>query len=146
MTLVKFNKNKENNALMPGFNDVFESFFNDSFFSDRMVTRVPAVNISETADHYHVELAAPGLKKQDFKISIDDDLLNISVEQHVENNEKNRKFNKREYSYTSFVRSFSLPEMADRDKIEASYKDGILKIDLAKKEEAKSVSRQIELK
>jgi HSP20 family protein len=79
MTLVKFNKDR--NALMPGVNDIFESIFNDSFFSDRMITRVPAVNISESAENYHIELAAPGLKKQDFKISVDDNVLNISVEQ-----------------------------------------------------------------
>ena len=143
MTLVKFN-NKPNNALLPGFNDVFESIFNDTFFNDRMVTRVPAVNISESADHYHIELAAPGLKKQDFKISVDDNQLNISVEQQIENND--RKYNKREYSYSSFVRSFTLPELADQANIEAAYEDGILKIDVAKKEEAKTVSRQIELK
>ncbi|MFA6083523.1 Hsp20/alpha crystallin family protein [Mucilaginibacter sp.] len=143
MTLVKWN-NKTNNALLPGFNDVFESIFNDTFFNDRMVTRVPAVNISESNDHYHIELAAPGLKKQDFKISVDHDQLSISVEQQTEQND--RKFNKREYSYTSFVRSFTLPELADQDRIEAAYEDGVLKIDVAKKEEAKTVSRQIELK
>ena len=143
MTLVKWNK-PTNNALLPGFNDVFESIFNDTFFNDRMVTRVPAVNISESNDHYHIELAAPGLKKQDFKISVDHDQLSISVEQQTEQND--RKYNKREYSYTSFVRSFTLPELADQDRIEAAYEDGVLKIDVAKKEEAKTVSRQIELK
>ncbi|MCQ6956526.1 Hsp20/alpha crystallin family protein [Mucilaginibacter aquariorum] len=144
MTLVKFNNNRGNNALLPGFNDVFESIFNDSFFNERMVTRVPAVNISESSDNYHIELAAPGLKKQDFKINVDDNLLNISVEQQTENND--RKYNKREYSYNSFVRSFTLPDLADNNRIEATYEDGILKIDVAKKEEAKSISRQIELK
>jgi HSP20 family protein len=143
MTLVKFKKDNEK-ALMPGVNDIFESIFNDTFFSDRMVTRVPAVNISESADHYHIELAAPGLKKQDFKISVDRDQLSISVEQQAEQND--RKYNKREYSYTSFVRSFTLPELADQDRIEAAYEDGVLKIDVAKKEEAKTISRQIELK
>ena len=143
MTLVKFNRDN-GKALMPGVNDIFESIFNDTFFSDRMVTRVPAVNISETADHYHIELAAPGLKKQDFKISLDHDQLSISVEQQTEQND--RKYNKREYSYTSFVRSFTLPELADQDRVEAAYEDGVLKIDVAKKEEAKTVSRQIELK
>jgi len=143
MTLVKFNKDN-GKALMPGVNDIFESIFNDTFFSDLMVTRVPAVNISETADHYHIELAAPGLRKQDFKISVDRDQLSISVEQQAEKND--RKYNKREYSYTSFVRSFTLPELADQDRIEAAYEDGVLKIDVAKKEEAKTVSRQIELK
>jgi HSP20 family protein len=145
MTLVKFNRDN-GNALMPGVNDIFESIFNDTFFSDRMVTRVPAVNISESADHFHIELAAPGLKKQDFKISVDDNQLNISVEQQTENKESNRKYNKREYSYSSFVRSFTLPELADHSRIDAAYEDGVLKIDVAKKEEAKSVSRQIELK
>ncbi len=143
MTLVKFNRDN-GKALMPGVNDIFESIFNDTFFSDRLVTRVPAVNVSETADHYHIELAAPGLKKQDFKISLDHDQLSISVEQQSEQND--RKYNKREYSYTSFVRSFTLPELADQDRIEAAYEDGVLKIDVAKKEEAKTVSRQIELK
>jgi HSP20 family protein len=144
MTLVKFNNNRGNNALLPGFNDVFESILNDSFFNERMVTRVPAVNISESSDNYHIELAAPGLKKQDFKINVDDNLLNISVEQQIENND--RKYNKREYSYNSFVRSFTLPDLADNNRIEATYEDGILKIDVAKKEEAKSISRQIDLK
>ena len=145
MTLVKFRKDN-GNALMPGVNDIFESIFNDTFFSDRMVTRVPAVNISESNDFYHIELAAPGLKKQDFKISVNDNNLHISVEQQVEQHNNERKYNKREYSYSSFVRSFTLPEQADQAKIEAAYEDGILKTDIAKKEEAKFVSRQIELK
>src|SRR5271165_2314596 len=132
MTLVKFNTDKRNQALMPGFSDVFESFFNDTFLSDRMVARVPAVNISESDENFHIELAAPGLKKQDFKINIDDNTLNISVEQQSENTESNRKFNKREYSYNSFVRSFTLPEIADNSRIEAAYEDGVLRIDVAK--------------
>lgn len=143
MTLVKFNDIRKN-ALFPGFNDVFESIFSDTFLNDRIVVRVPAVNISESKDHYHIELAAPGLKKQDFKIGVDDNQLNISVEQQTESND--RKYNKREYSYSSFVRSFMLPELADHANIDAAYEDGILKINVAKKEEAKSVSRQIELK
>jgi HSP20 family protein len=146
MTLIKFNGNKENNTFMPGFNDVFESIFDDTFFSNRMVTRVPAVNLSETAENYHIELAAPGLKKQDFKITVNDNQLNISVEQQSEHTDANRKYNKREYNYSSFVRSFNLPDLADQSRIDASYKDGVLKIDIAKKEEAKTFSRQIELK
>jgi HSP20 family protein len=146
MTLVKFNNDKRNNALMPGFNDVFESIFNDTFFSDRMIARVPAVNISESAENYHIEMAAPGLKKQDFKINIENNVLTISVEQQTENSDNNRKYNKREYSYSSFVRSFTLPELADHSRIEAAYEDGVLKVDVAKKEEAKAMSRQIEIK
>lgn len=131
---------------MPGFNDVFESIFNDTFFNDRMVTRVPAANISETPEKYHVELAAPGLKKGDFKLSLDRNVLNISVEQRSENNDNQKNYTKREFSYSSFVRSFTLPESADQNSIDATYKDGVLQIDIAKKEEAKFVSRQIEIK
>ena len=146
MTLVKFNNNKGANALLPGFNDVFESIFNDTFFNDRMVARVPAVNISETAESYHLELAAPGLKKQDFKISLDRKVLNISVEQQNESSEEGKRFSKKEFSYSSFVRSFTLPDLADQSRIEAAYEDGVLKVDIAKKEEAKIASRQIALK
>jgi HSP20 family protein len=145
MSLVKFKNNREN-ALMPGVNDIFESIFNDTFFNDKMVTRVPAVNISESKDNYHIELAAPGLKKKDFKISLDNGQLNISVEQQRENESNERFYNRREFSFSSFVRSFTLPELADHNHIEAAYEDGILKIDVAKKEEAKTMSRQIELK
>ena len=72
MTLVKFNSDKSNRgSLLPGFNDVFDSIINDTFFNDCLTSRVPAANISETADHFHVELVAPGLKKEDFKLNLD---------------------------------------------------------------------------
>jgi len=144
MTLVKFNK--PNNTLLPGFNDVFESIFNDTFFNDRMIARVPAVNISESENSYHVELAAPGLKKEDFKLNLERNQLTISVEQTTENADEQKNYSKREYSYNSFVRSFTLPESADHGQIEAGYTDGILRIDIAKREEAKAVRRQIEIK
>ena len=145
MTLVKFN-NKANNSLMPGFNDVFDSIFNDTFFSDRMVTRVPAVNISESENNYHVELAAPGLKKEDFELNLERNVLNISVEQTASHEDNQKNYSKREYSYSSFVRSFTLPESADDSQINANYTDGVLRIDIAKREEAKAVRRQIEIK
>jgi HSP20 family protein len=145
MTLVKFNNN-HNNSLLPGINDVFESIFNDTFLNDRMVTRVPAVNISESENNYHVELAAPGLKKEDFKLNLERNQLTISVETSSNQQDNQKNYNKREYSYSSFVRSFTLPESADDSKIDASYTDGILHIDIAKREEAKLVRRQIEIK
>ncbi len=145
MTLVKFNKNA-NNSLLPGFNDVFESIFNDTFFNDRMITRVPAVNISESENSYHLEFAAPGLKKEDFKLNLERNQLTISVEQSAEQQDNQKNYNKREYSYSSFVRSFTLPDTADHSQIDASYTDGILRIDIAKREEAKAVRRQIEIK
>ncbi|UOE50943.1 Hsp20/alpha crystallin family protein [Mucilaginibacter sp. SMC90] len=146
MTLVKFDPAQKNNTLLPGFNDVFDSIFNDTFFNDRMVARVPAVNISESENNYHVELAAPGLKKEDFKISLDRNVLHVSVEQQTENTKEEKNYSKREYAYNSFVRSFTLPESANAESIEATYTDGVLKIDIAKREEAKMVRRQIEVK
>jgi len=145
MTLVKFN-DKRSNTLLPGFNDVFESIFNDTFFNDRMITRVPAVNISESENNYHIELAAPGLKKEDFKLHLDRNQLSISVEQSADHQDEQKNYNKREYSYSSFVRSFTLPESADDSQINATYTNGILRIDIAKREEAKAVRRQIEIK
>ncbi|GAC1312909.1 MAG: Hsp20/alpha crystallin family protein [Mucilaginibacter sp.] len=145
MTLVKWNSNA-NNALLPGFNDVFESIFNDTFFKDRMVTRVPAVNISETENNYHVELAAPGLKKDDFKLNLEGNVLTISVELSADHEDNHKNYSKREYSFSSFVRSFVLPESADDSNIDASYTDGVLRIGIAKREEAKAVRRQIEIK
>jgi len=145
MTLVKFNGPK-NNAVNPWFNDVFESFFNDSFVSDRLVSRVPAVNIAETENEFHIELAAPGLSKEDFKVNLDKNVLTISAEKKAENTVNDKKYSKREYSYNSFVRSFTLPESADQSKIEAEYTDGILKLNVAKKEEAKVQTREIAIK
>jgi len=145
MTLVKFNPEKKNSSLLPGFNDIFESVLGDTFFSDRRLSSVPAVNISESAEEYHIELAAPGLKKEDFRVSVEKDILTISTEQRTESNNEGKTYNRREYSYSAFTRSFTLPESADVDRIQASYTDGILKLNLPKKEEAKAVSRQIEI-
>jgi HSP20 family protein len=146
MTLVKFANGQKNQAVNPFFNDVFESILNDSFLSDKLATRVPAVNIGETENEFHVELAVPGLKKEDFKISLDKNVLSVSVEKQAENVEEGKKYSKREYSYNSFVRSFTLPETVDYGKIDAEYTDGILKLNIAKKEEAKFQSREIAVK
>ena len=145
MTLVKFANGAQNKALNP-FTDVFENLFNDSFISDRLSTKVPAVNIAETENDFHIELAAPGLNKEDFKINLDKYVLSVSAEKKAENNQEGKRYNKREYSYSSFVRSFTLPETADQEKISAEYVDGILKITVAKKEEAKSLTREISIK
>jgi HSP20 family protein len=145
MTLVKFN-NGQRNAVNPWFNDVFDSLFNDSVLNDRFVTKTPAVNIAETENEFQIELAVPGLKKEDFKISLDKNILSVSAEKKAENVEEGKKYSKREYSYTSFVRSFTLPEVADQAKIEAEYTDGILKLNVAKKEGAKAQTREISVK
>jgi len=146
MTLVKFNGRNDRDLVSPGFNDIFESVFNDSFLSDRIISRIPAVNICESDSHYHIELGAPGLKKEDFKIDLERNVLNISVEKKTEETENTKKYNRKEYSYTSFVRSFALPDSADDGNIDAEYTDGVLKINVAKKEAATMTSRQISIK
>ncbi len=145
MTLVKFN-NGQKSAVNPWFSDVFDSIVNDSFFNERYVNKVPAVNVAETENAFHIELAVPGLKKEDFKISLDKNVLSVSAEKKAENLDEGKKYSKREYSYNSFVRSFTLPETADQSKIDAEYTDGVLKLNVAKKEEAKIQSREISVK
>lgn len=146
MTLVKFANGQKNHGVNPFFNDVFDSILNDSFLSDKLATRVPAVNIAETENEFHIEMAAPGLKKDDFKISLDKNVLSVSAEKKAENVDEGKKYSKKEYSYNSFVRSFTLPETVDHSKIEAEYTDGILKLSIAKKEDAKIQSREIAVK
>src|SRR5882757_85353 len=146
MTLVKFNNGLKNNARGPFFNDVFDSILNDSFLGDKLVAKTPAVNIAETENEFHIELAVPGLKKEDFKINLDKNVLSVSAEKKAENVEEGKKYSKREYTYNSFVRSFTLPESADHGKIAAEYTDGILKLNVTKKEEAKFQSREIAVK
>ena len=147
MTLVKFNREKPvGNSLIPSFDDIFESFFKDSLLGDRGISRVPAVNIWENENDYHFEVAAPGLKKEDFKLNLNRNLLTISVEQKMERRQEDRHVTREEYNYSSFTRSFALPESADDANISASYDNGVLSIQVPKREEAKSVMRQIEIK
>ncbi len=142
MTLVKFAKEQKNN---PFFNDVY-SLLNDSFLSEKAVTRTPAVNIAETDSQFEVELAIPGLNKEDIKISLDKNVLTVSADKKAENVEEGKKFSKREFGFNAFSRSFTLPESADQTKIEADYNAGVLKLTIAKKEEAKFQTREIAVK
>jgi HSP20 family protein len=125
---------------------VFDDFFrpwNEWFEGGGLSGRtmnVPAVNITEQKDDYLVSLAAPGLKKEDFKIDVDGNMLTISSEKEDSREEKDKKFTRKEYSYSSFSRSFTLPEEINKEKIEARYEDGVLKISLPRREEAKKPS------
>jgi HSP20 family protein len=136
---------------LPSF---FEDFFNkplldlfDGGFSGRTMN-VPAVNITERKDDYMVSLAAPGLKKEDFKINLEVNMLTISSEKEEKNEEKDEKYTRQEYSYSSFERSFTLPDEVNQDKIDAHYEDGVLNLVLPKKEEAKrmAISKKITVK
>ena len=146
MTLVKFANTQKNNALNPLFTDVFDSILNDTFLGERLVSRVPAVNIAETDNEFHIELAVPGLKKEDFKINLEKNLLSVSAEKKTESQTTDKKYSKREYSYNSFVRSFNLPDSADHARVDAAYTDGVLTISVAKKEDAKVQTREIAVK
>jgi HSP20 family protein len=110
---------------------------------------LPAVNIADTHDNFQVEMAAPGMTKDDFKIELDNETLTISAEKKTEHEEKNGdRYNRREFSYQSFQRSFHLPKsVVDEGKIEAKYDNGILRIVIPKKEEArKQTPRMIDIK
>ena len=98
---------------------------------------IAKVNIKETGDAYVVEMAVPGLKKSDFQIDLDNHVLSISTEMKEENEQKEDNYTRREFGYSSFKRTFTLPDSVDDSKIDAKYEDGILNIHLPKREEAK---------
>jgi HSP20 family protein len=116
------------------FNRELPSVFTSNF---NMGMTLPRVNIKETADAFLVEMAVPGLKKSDFHIDLENQALCISTEMHDDKTLDEDKYTQREFGYASFRRTFNLPESVDEEKIKATYKDGILSIHLAKKEEAK---------
>ncbi|MCF4102719.1 Hsp20/alpha crystallin family protein [Gillisia sp. M10.2A] len=145
----------------------FDSFFpEDDFFSDILDTRrgifnlnrifngdplksyafSPAVNIKDSDANFEIELAAPGLAKDDFKVTIENGMLNISAEKETKKEEEKEGFLRKEFSYNSFSRSMSLPESVDESKdVKANYKDGILHLDLPKKKELKAKAKQIKI-
>lgn len=147
MALIKIpTKTVNTDVVNPFVNSVFDNLFNDSFVTDRLVTRVPAVNITETANAFAIDLAAPGLAKSDFKINVDKNIISISVDKVEEKESEDKVYSKKEYSYSSFSRSFTLPETVDYSNIDASYVDGILTVKIGKKEEAIIAKRLIEVK
>lgn len=147
MALIKFpTKSLNTDAVNPFVNTVFDNLFNDNFISDRLVSRVPAVNISESEKSFKVEMAAPGLDKSDFKINVDKNLITISAEKKEETVGEEKLYSKKEFNYSSFSRSFTLPETVDYSNIEAAYEGGILILTVGKKEDAIIAKRLIEVK
>jgi HSP20 family protein len=132
---------------------VFDRFFENDLFdwSNRNFsntnTTLPSVNIMESAEEFEVEVAAPGLTKNDFKIQLNHDLLTISSDKEIKNETNNgQSFTLREFSYQSFSRSFTLPNIVDYGKIAAKYENGILKVIIPKKEEVKAnLAKTIEI-
>ena len=140
MTIVKRNGN-----LLNHFPALFDDFLNrdvfnwgSSNYSDTNTT-IPAVNIKETPDNYEVEVAAPGMTKKDFTVQLDGNVLTISSEKSVQNEEKNDvRYTSREFSYQSFSRTFTLQkEVVDTEKMMAKYEDGLLHLVIPKKEHVK---------
>lgn len=133
--------------------NAFDDFFNTDWMP-RMNSTAPAVNVKENKDEYEMQLAAPGLKKEYCRISIDDEgNLNVKIENKFEKKEENKKDEKkehylrREFSYSNYEQSYTLPEDVDKEKISAKVEDGILNITLPKlaKEEEKKAQRKIEI-
>ena len=125
-------------------NDLFDGLFNSIPAAAKPRTfNTPSVNIHETKDGYHLELLAPGLKKEDFKITFEKDLLTISYEKKDEAENKDYKTLRKEFTVASFKRSFSVDDKINAEAIEAKYNDGILQLLLPKKEEVKASPKEI---
>jgi len=124
------------------------NLFDDDFFpvTSTRTSSMPAVNIREDEKNFGLDLAIPGIDRKDLKIDINEDVLTISSEIKNASEENKDGYKRKEFSYASFCRSFYIPENVDRDKIEASYKDGVLTVSLPKQMEEKTkISREIKI-
>ncbi|MBO6607506.1 Hsp20/alpha crystallin family protein [Psychroserpens sp.] len=145
MSLIKFNKR---NRFFPWTNEGLKSFLSDdAFFTHNFLEEdslMPAMNVKEHDMDYEIEFAAPGFSKEDFEVTIDDNILNVTGEKKKELEEKEEEFTRREFSYSSFKRSLALPKSVNMDQdVKATYKDGILKLKLQKKEDFKEQSKRV---
>lgn len=146
MSLIKFNNR---NRLFPTWtNDSLKNFLsNDGFFNHDFLEEdslMPAMNVKEHDKDFEIEFAAPGFSKNDFEVTIDDNILNVSGEKQLEKEEKEEDFTRKEFSYNSFKRSLNLPKSVNTDhEVKATYKNGILKLNLLKKEEASEKPKKI---
>jgi len=130
--------------LVPAWSNFFNDFFNRDLFDwslrhfSEPNSTLPSINVKETPDDFEVEMAAPGMEKDDFKIELNNGMLTISSEKKQETTtEEKGQYTRREFNYQSFSRSLALPVIADSEKISAKYDNGILKVVIAKKEEGK---------
>ncbi|RRB04352.1 Hsp20/alpha crystallin family protein [Larkinella rosea] len=134
------------NQLPSFFNNLVTSEFNRHFNASGDKTAhsaVPAVNVKEDETAYHIELAAPGLKKEDFAINLTNNQLTISAKVETSEEEKTENYTRKEFSFNSFERSFRLPKNVNNEQIQAAYTDGILKINLPKVEKPVIEPKQI---
>lgn len=129
-------------TVFSSFDQLFDDFFRNDFSVTRATNR-PAVNVIEHDKSYSVELAAPGFEKSDFVIEVKDDTLRLAVEKKEEKTEEKPNFRLREFRATSFERFFRLPETVNQEDITASYENGVLKVNLTKKEEVAKPSPKL---
>lgn len=124
------------NSLFPKFPSLLNDFFDDDMIKERSTwtQNVPAANVFEDEKEYLISLAVPGLERSDFNLNVENGYLTISAEKHEESEEIEENFTRKEFSFDSFRRSFYLPENTNEEKIDAVYKDGLLKVVLPKME------------
>jgi HSP20 family protein len=129
----------------PFFRDFFDAdnFFNTNWLAER--NGYPAVNVAEKDNEYCIDMAVPGYKKEDFKIKVNNDILTVSAEAKTENKEEKKEYTRKEYSYSSFSRSFQLPDNVKDDQIGAKYEDGMLKLSLPKTTTSVKASKEIKI-
>lgn len=138
---------KERNYFPSIVDEFFGRDFLPNLFEFQTGINMPSVNIVEGKEDFRIEVAAPGLEKSDFNINLENNVLTISSEREDKKEEKEERYMRREFSYTSFNRSFSLPNSVDADKIVANHSNGVLSISIPKREEAKvKPAKQIEIK
>lgn len=133
MTLIKYSRPGRNIA-GKHFSDIMDEFFNEAV-ANRSSTFTPNINISETEDHFSIEVEIPGMKKDDINLNVENRTLAISGERKQKSEEDGRRFHRVETHYGAFNRSFQLPEHVDEDSIEATYENGVLSVKMDKREE-----------
>ncbi len=141
MTTLKFNQ-----PTLKTLDSFLDNLLNDLPVTNNNSINFPAVNIAETKDDYELEFNVPGRKKEDFKITVDKNILTVSFEKKEEQKEEGKQFIKREFVSQSFKRSFTLDEKINADEINARYEDGLLLLTLPKKEEVKVLPKEIAIK
>lgn len=141
MTLEK----KNENAWSPLRSRLADFFKTSDFLEDGFGNKswLPSVNISESEKHYEIDMAVPGMKKEDFKVTTKNGMLTVSSERKEEKEEKKKNYTRQEYNYHSFSRSFTLPEDAKDEDIKASYADGVLKLTIGR--DGKGISKGKEI-
>lgn len=142
MPLVKFNRRLPIlDRMFPEISDITDNMLTEDLFLRE--GWVPAINVKEHKKDFEIEVSAPGFTKKDFEVSISDDVLTILAENKKEKEEKEENYSRKEFSYNSFNRTFTLPKSVDlKKKIKANYENGILSIHLEKLEPSKSVERK----